>query len=153
VAIHINSFPNAFPSLHLATALVFVLTAKDRFWRGVSLAFFAGTALATLTTGEHYVIDLIAGMAFGCFAASVGSLKWGRAIGYLGISLSWALAIRFAVNALIAHPDMVRLLAVLTVGTAVYAVWMEWNAAGRRVPGLETIRAKEEISMPAVPTA
>ena len=63
--------PNVFPSFHVATAFVLVLFAPGKVWRGVSLAFLAATALATLSAGEHYAIDLVAGLAFGCFAASV----------------------------------------------------------------------------------
>jgi len=151
--IQLNAIPNAFPSLHLATALVFVLVAKSRLWRGVSLAFLAGTALATLTTGEHYVIDLVAGLAFGCFAASAGSCRIWRAIVYLGITLTWSLAIRFGVNALIAYPGAVRLSSILTVLVALHAVWVEWSADRSQVPCKQTVQGEEEMSMPAVTSA
>jgi hypothetical protein len=144
---------NAFPSLHLATALFFVLTARSRLWRSLAVAFFAGTALSTLTTGEHYVIDLVAGLAFGCFAASAGSCRIRRAIAYLGITLAWSLAIRFGVNALIAYPGVVRLFSMLTVLVALHAVWVEWRADGSQVPCKETVRGEEEMPMPAVPSA
>jgi len=77
--IRLSGMPNAFPSLHIGTALIFVFFARGRLWRGVALAFLAGTALATISTGEHYVIDLIAGLAFGCFAAAMGNRKWWHA--------------------------------------------------------------------------
>jgi PAP2 superfamily len=137
---------NAFPSLHLATALFFVLTARCRLWRSLAVAFFAGTALSTLTTGEHYVIDLVAGMTFGCFVASVGSRRIRRAIGYLGITLAWSLAIRFGVNALIAYPGVVRLFSMLTVLVALHAVWTEWTAEGSHVAETETVRGIRILS-------
>jgi PAP2 superfamily len=151
--IQLSAIPNAFPSLHLATALVFVLVARSRLWRGVSLAFLAGTALATLTTGEHYVIDLVAGLAFGCFAVSAGSCRIRRAIAYLGITLAWSLAIRFGVNALIAYPGVVRLFSMLTVLVALHAVWVEWRADRSQVPCKQMVRSEEEMSMPAVSSA
>jgi len=41
--IRLAAMPNAFPSLHLGTAFVFVFFAPGRFWRAVSLAFLCGT--------------------------------------------------------------------------------------------------------------
>jgi hypothetical protein len=126
-AIKLVGMPNAFPSLHVATAFVFVLFAPGKLWRAVSLAFLAGTAMATLSTGEHYVIDLVAGLVFGCFAASVGYRRRRSAIAYLGIVLAWSLAVRFEYAFLIGHPVLLRFLAVLTVALAAFAVFKEWS--------------------------
>ena len=71
-AVRLDGMPNAFPSLHVATALVLVLCAKTPLWRAISLVFLAGTGLSTLTTGEHHVIDLVAGLSFGCAAVAAG---------------------------------------------------------------------------------
>lgn len=143
---------NAFPSLHLAAALFFVLTARSRVWRGIAFAFFVATGLATLTTGEHYVIDLVAGLAFGCFLLSLGKLRIGRAIGYLAITVAWSLAIRFWVNALLAHPAVVQLSAVSTALVAGHAIWTEWSSKTAMVPGRKPGRAPSEAS-PAAPFA
>ncbi len=59
--IRLSGMPNAFPSLHVATALIFVMYAPTRLARAFSLVFLAATCLATLSTGEHYVIDLVPG--------------------------------------------------------------------------------------------
>ena len=126
-AIKLVGMPNAFPSLHIATALVFVLFAPGKLWRVVSLAFLACTAMATLSTGEHYVIDLVAGLAFGCFAANVGYRRMRRALIYLGVVLCWSLTVRFEYALLIAHPTLLRSLAVLTVAAAGVAVFKEWR--------------------------
>jgi hypothetical protein len=131
-AIKLAAMPNAFPSLHVGTALVFVLLAPGKLWRAVSLVFLACTALATLATGEHYVVDLVAGLAFGCFAASVGYRKIRNALLYLGIVLAWSLAARFGYPLLIAHPVLLRSLALLTVALAALAVFKEWNVADTR---------------------
>jgi hypothetical protein len=127
-AIKLVGMPNAFPSLHMATAFVFVLFAPGKLWRVVSLAFLACTGMATLSTGEHYVIDLVAGLAFGCFAASVGYRRKRSAMAYLGIVLAWSLTVRFEYAFLIAHPLVLRLLALLTVAVAVFAVIKEWSS-------------------------
>ena len=133
VAIKLAGMPNAFPSLHIGTALVFVFLAPGKLWRAVSLAFLAGTGLATLATGEHYVIDLVAGLAFGCFAASVGYRQYRRAALYLGIVVGWSIAVRFGYWFLIAYPAVLRSLAVLTVALAVLAVFKEWRVPEMRV--------------------
>jgi hypothetical protein len=125
--------PNAFPSLHIATALVFVFLAPGKLWRAVALAFLAATALATLAPGEHYVIDLVAGLAFGCFAASVGFREYRSALAYLGLVLAWSLIVRFGYSLLIAYPTVLRSFAVLTAVLAVWAVYKEWRVPAVRV--------------------
>ncbi len=142
--IKLAAMPNAFPSLHIGTAMVFVLFAPDRFWRAVSLAFLFGTGLATLVTGEHYVIDLVAGLAFGCFAACVGYRRFRSALCYLAVVATWTLVIRFAYPLLIAHPGLLRLMAVLTIGMAALAVFREW-----RTPALCKIDRIEQESQAA----
>lgn len=141
VAIKLAGMPNAFPSLHIGTALVFVFLAPGKLWRAVSLAFLAGTALATLVTGEHYVIDLVAGLAFGCFAASVGYRKYRSALVYLGVVLGWSLSVRFGYGFLIAYPAVLRSMAVLTAAIAVWAVSNEW-----RVPAMRAVEPAAEVS-------
>jgi hypothetical protein len=128
-AIRLSGMPNAFPSLHVATALVLVFFARGKVWKAVALAFLAGTCLATLSTGEHYVIDLVSGLAFGCFAASVGRRKTRSALLFLGVALCWSLAIRFQSPFLIAHPGLLRGCAALTVALAVLAAGKEWSVA------------------------
>ncbi len=125
--IHLTGMPNAFPSLHVATAFLFVLFAPGRFWRAVSLVFLGGTVMATLSTGEHYVIDLVAGLAFGCFAAAVGQRESHKAISFLLVALFWTLTIRFAFGFWISHAVMLRALTALTVFLAVAAVVQEWR--------------------------
>lgn len=57
---------NCFPSLHVAHASLSALTAF-RLHRGVGVAAMAGAllvALSTLFTKQHYIADVLAGMAF-----------------------------------------------------------------------------------------
>ena len=131
--VHLTGMPNAFPSLHVATALIFVLFAPGRLWRGVSLVFLAGTILATVATGEHYVIDLVAGMLFGCFAAALGHRETNKAIIFLSITTAWSLTIRFAWGFWIDHEILLRLFAAFSVILAAAAVFSEWTQA-RRYP-------------------
>jgi hypothetical protein len=131
--IQLTGSPNAFPSLHVGTALVFVLFSPNKLWQGVALAFLSGTVLATLATGEHYGIDLIAGLAFGCFAASVARRRIGASILFLAVTLSWSILVRFAYIFLIAHPAITASLAALTVALASVAVLREYT-----IPRLRT---------------
>ena len=132
IAMRFSGMPNAFPSLHVATAFVFVLFARGRLWKMISLAFLLGTALATISTGEHYLIGLVSGLAFGCFAANVGYRRIMKSLLYLGGVLAWSLAIRFDSAFLIDHPGVVQSFAALTVALAIHAVFTEWS--GDRMP-------------------
>jgi hypothetical protein len=140
--IQLTGSPNAFPSLHVGTALVFVFFAPGRFWRGVALAFLGGTVFATLATGEHYGIDLVAGLAFGCFAASVGRRLYGRAVLFLAITLSWSLIVRFGYIFLIAHPAITASFA--TVTAALAAVTVLWELTIPRLHTPEIAMAHQE---------
>ncbi|MGO9324094.1 MAG: phosphatase PAP2 family protein [Terracidiphilus sp.] len=128
VAIRLAGMPNAFPSLHVGTAFLFLLLAPGKLWKAVAFAFLALTCLATISTGEHYVIDLIPGLAFGAFAAAVGSRDLKQASLFLSTVLAWSLAMRFASFILIAHPFVTRSFAALTIALAIYALWKQWRA-------------------------
>lgn len=54
---------NCVPSLHMTWALLCALYIAPRF-RPVAIVFAVMTALATLGTGEHYLIDLIVALPF-----------------------------------------------------------------------------------------
>lgn len=133
VAIKLTGMPNAFPSLHIATAMVFVLFAPGKISRAIAFAFLIATGMATLATGEHYIIDLIPGLAFGAFAAGVGLGRYRQAAGFLAIACAWTLSVRFAAPALIAHPLLPRSFALLTVLAAGLAVAEEWRTHPRRL--------------------
>lgn len=126
--IRLNGVPNAFPSLHAATAFVLVLFAPGRLWsRAVALVFFAATCMATLSTGEHYVIDLIPGVAFGTFAASVGLGRFRRALAFFSIACGWSIAVRLQSAFLIDHPIVTRTCAALTILLASLVLIQEWS--------------------------
>ena len=127
VAIRLAGMPNAFPSLHIGTAFLFLLFAPGKLWKAVALAFLALTCLATLSTGEHYVIDLIPGLVFGAFAAAVGSKDLKQASLFLSTALAWSLVMRFASFILIDYPLATRTAIALTIALAVFAVRKQWK--------------------------
>ena len=137
-AIRLTGMPNAFPSLHVGTAFLFLLYAPGKLWKAVALAFFASTCLATLSTGEHYVIDLIPGLAFGAFAAGVGSNDLKQTMLFLGTVLAWSLAMRFESFILIAHPFVTWSFVAVTVALAGWAVWKQWRVLASRRKELST---------------
>jgi hypothetical protein len=71
---------NAFPSLHLAWALLACWYAEglSHWTKFFLLLFVAGTVLATLGLGEHYFIDLVAAFPFALMihAACALDLPW-----------------------------------------------------------------------------
>ena len=125
--IRLNGFPNAFPSLHVATAFLFLLFARGVFWRIAALMFLVGTILSTVSTGEHFVVDLIAGLAFGCFAGSVAQSRWRPASVYLLTVISWSVGLRFGYAVVLSHHYALRFFAGITVLLAVHAVLVDWN--------------------------
>jgi hypothetical protein len=128
-AVRLTGIPNAFPSLHIGTAFTFVMFAPGKIWKAVALLFLAATCLATLGTGEHYVIDLIPGLAFGVFASSIGTHHFRRAGWFFALALAWSLGVRFGYMALIAHPILLRSFAGLTLVFVALGLYRQWSAA------------------------
>jgi hypothetical protein len=132
--VRLSGMPNAFPSLHTATALVFVSFARGRLWQTVSIIFLAGTIMATIATGEHYAIDLVAGLAFGCFAVNAGKRKAARSISFFALVLGWSLTVRLAHEFLIEHAVVLQVFVLLTVSAAIADVSKEWLTEHRSKP-------------------
>jgi hypothetical protein len=124
--VRLNGSPNCFPSLHFSTALLFVIFAKGRGWRIVAMLFLAGTGLATVTTGEHYIIDLAGGIVFACFAAAVARRDKAAAILYLAIIGVWIVSIRFGGSILVRYPYLLQSLAGISCLMGVRAVHKSW---------------------------
>ncbi len=141
IAIRMAGNPNAFPSLHLATALIFVLLSAGPASRTFSLSFFIATALATISTGEHYVIDLVGGVAFGCLAVTIGQRRIKLALLWLALVLTWTLSIRWASEYWIDHPDLLRIFAAFTVTCVIGAVAFEWRHAPQAAPAPDQLSA------------
>jgi len=141
--------PNAFPSLHIGTAFVLLLFAPGRWSRAVATTLFTLTAMATIASGEHYLIDLLPGIAFGCFAAETGLRRLRPALAMLGLALTWSLLVRFEYVRLIAHPAALRVLAGVTVAAAAVTVSRFW-----RLPAAEAgSRSADLTDAPAQPPA
>ena len=73
------------------------------------------------------MIDLVAGIAFGCFAASVGYRRARSAVFYLAVAVGWSLGVRFGHQTLMVHPWLLRALSALTVAIGLRAIAREWR--------------------------
>ena len=126
VPIYLAQWPNAIPSLHFATAILFVYFAgKNRILQCAAWAYLVGTAAATLAF-EHYVIDLVVAIPYAYFVIRAAEGRLAASLRYLGVMMAWLLAIRFATPAMAAHPVLLRglALATLAVGSPAFArVW------------------------------
>jgi len=128
VLVSLDYWPNAIPSLHVATALLFVFFAgKSPLLRFVAAVYLGGTVAATLAF-EHYVIDLVVAVPFACFVTRLAEGEVWSAFGNLALVLGWLLTIRFATPELVAYPALLRVLAVTTIGFALFGM--------RRLPKL-----------------
>lgn len=124
--IRLSGMPNAFPSLHVGTAMVILLLSTEK-WRPVAGGFLLATMLATLATGEHYTVDLAAGLLFGCFAAAAGRGRYLRSAAYLALVLTSALLVRFEHGFLLAHAWLLRAFGISSVLIALQAVREAWQ--------------------------
>jgi hypothetical protein len=145
-AIRLSGMPNAFPSLHAATAMVLVFFAPGKLWRVVALAFLVVTCLATLSTGEHYVIDLIPGLAFGAFAADAGFGRPRRALSFLGLVVCWSLAVRLQYPLLVGHPAVTRICAAFTLSLVGLEVFREWRSKPALLPAASATAATQTVA-------
>ena len=107
---------NAIPSAHVAWALLLWWHSR-KCLLGVRIAagvFLVGTALATLATGEHYLVDLVAAVPFAVAIDGAALRRWVGAAFCGAVVLLWSLALRVGLLNGVSHPLAVSL-AVATV--------------------------------------
>ena len=120
---------NAIPSLHMAWVLLLYWNTKGlaRSLRIFMAVYLALTVISTMGTGEHYFVDLVAGVPFAFFVQSFVSpgLKpetSKRAIAAstgLALTVSWLLLVRFGARWMLVSPVLPWSL----VGVTGAAVW------------------------------
>jgi hypothetical protein len=102
----LHALRNAIPSLHMTWVLLAWWNSQglSRLTRSIAFAFLAFTVLATLGTGEHYLIDLIVAFPFALMLQSLPTLARRRREGIVpflfGLStvLLWMTLLRFTPN-------------------------------------------------------
>jgi hypothetical protein len=127
---------NAIPSLHMAWVLLL-------YWNGKHLSrslqiflsiYLALTVVSTLGTGEHYFVDLIAGIPFAFTVQAIVAPGVQRpfsrrviaAISGLALTLFWLLLVRLGGKVLLASPILPwGLLAATAAGVWKIMAWLE----------------------------
>jgi hypothetical protein len=121
---------NAFPSLHLAWALLIFWYSKGMS-RLAQLAFFVfvvGTACATLGLGEHYFVDLVVAFPYALLVYAICALHVSifdrrRAIPIaagLILLLAWVALLRWGGWTVVPSPVVPWLLVAATVGLSLF---------------------------------
>jgi hypothetical protein len=105
---------NAIPSLHMAWVVLLFWNTKglSRALRVFMAVYLALTVISTLGTGEHYFVDLVAGVPFALFVQAVVwpgdkpklSVRASVAASGLGLTLAWLLLVRFGAKWMLISP-------------------------------------------------
>jgi hypothetical protein len=105
---------NAIPSLHMAWVVLLFWNTKglSRALRIFMAVYLALTVVSTLGSGEHYFVDLIAGVPFALFVQAVVwsgrkpnlSVRATAAASGLGLTLAWMLLVRFGAKWMLISP-------------------------------------------------
>ncbi len=148
---------NAIPSLHMAWAMLLYWNTKgmSRSLR-LFLAVYAGmTAVSTLGTGEHYFVDLVAGVPFALAVQAVVSPDHQadvsrRAVAAgagLTLTMAWLLLIRVGARWMLVSPLLPWSLVALS-GVAVWRIktWFDASGitSGERAPQAKACAAGHE---------
>jgi membrane-associated phospholipid phosphatase len=115
-----HAWGNAFPSFHVAFALIWLWAAwpLGPGWRWTVGAFAALTAASTLVIGEHYAVDLIGSPAAAAACAWIVERRWRRGALMLALLVGWALAVRSGA-AWLTTPELLWPAAILTIAAPV----------------------------------
>jgi PAP2 superfamily len=124
--IPLQGLRNAIPSLHMGWTLMawWYSRGLSRWERGIAFAFVVFTVLATMGTGEHYLIDLVAAFPFVLLlqALCAVSLGWSdpqRLVAFLfGLlaTLGWLAILRFDVKVFWYSPVIPWVACAATIG-------------------------------------
>ena len=151
---------NAIPSLHLAWVVLLYWSAKgiSRSLRIFLAVYFVLTLLATLGTGEHYFVDLVAGLPFALFIQALVSpelkVTFSRraivASAGLGLTVGWLMLVRHAAKAMLISPALPWGLTVVTIA----AVWAlnSWQSAAPTQSSDDTATSSQRDAVSAVKT-
>jgi hypothetical protein len=140
--IALSGAPNAIPSLHMAWVLLVWWYSRGLSWweRTIAFAFLFLTVLATVGTGEHYFVDLVVAFPFALFMEALCSFEspWREpqrlaALGFgLFATLTWLLALRYAVRFFWISALLPWTLCVVTIAMSLTFEWQLERAARLR---------------------
>jgi hypothetical protein len=105
---------NAIPSLHVAWVLLLYWNTRTLSigFRVLASAYMMLTIFATLGTGEHYLVDLVASMPFALLVQAIVSpyraipMRLRVTISFAGLALTfgWLLLVRYATKFMLISP-------------------------------------------------
>lgn len=152
--IPMHALRNAIPSLHITWVLLAWWNSRGLSWRTRSTAFLFlfFTVLATLGSGEHYVIDLIVAVPFSLMLESLKNIPARRREGItcfafgLGSVLLWMALLRFAPNFFWISPIIPW---TLIMATVVASLWLKRRLAIQPIASPELDDTQEERELVA----
>lgn len=128
---------NAIPSLHMAWAWLLYWNTKRSAWAcRMFLAVYLGlTVVATLGTGEHYLVDLITALPFALTFQAVGSPGSKQMLSQrvlaatcgLVLSLGWLSLVRYGLKIMLVSPAVPWVFSAMTC-YAVYKIY-RWSSS------------------------
>jgi len=130
---------NAIPSLHMTWVLLVWWNSRGlaRWVRAIAALFVALTVLATLGTGEHYLIDLVVAFPFSLMVQALcsysmpfceGERRTAFLFGTL-VTLAWLALLSFAVRIFWISPLLPWTVVIATAGSSIY-LWRRLLQAG-----------------------
>jgi hypothetical protein len=132
---------NAMPSLHMGWTVLLFWNSRGlpRALRAALLLYLVLTVVATLGTGQHYLIDLIASLPFVLAVQSAASpsipgklRRVAAVVAGLGLTSGWLVMVRFGLSLALISPLIPWTLVLLTVGTTFWLeAWM-WRSNSSR---------------------
>ena len=136
-----DAWPNGMPSLHMASVVLAAWQARPygRWARAAAAVFLIGTVLATLGTGEHYLVDLVVGLPLSLMVYAA-CMPWRLAyrrekveamVGGAILLAAWYALLFFGIDLLLSSPFVAWGIA---LGTAAAVVWMERRLYHAAVP-------------------
>ncbi len=136
-AVLLTGRPNAMPSLHFGgSLLLFWMSRPWRWLRMVTGAICVVTALATMSSGEHYMIDLVVAMPYALAILALASDVRERRIPLLvgsAMVFAWLVALRyFTIPPVLSWPLVVATIA-LSFGLERRLASSLWKKAGKPV--------------------
>ncbi len=131
------SYRNGLPSMHFGMALMALFTARYQQSRLISVSFFIIAVLvmlSTLSTGEHYLIDLVVSFPFVVAIQSYCThvdtagqkLRMQAIIAGIGMWLMWVLLVRSGLTVFLNLPGFTWVVAALTVTASLLVYRRIW---------------------------
>src|SRR5262249_27497114 len=133
---------NGMPSLHTAWAFLIMTSAAGlpRWFRHLSVGYLMATLVATLATGEHYLVDLIVALPFAVavqeMTLQLGQVKNAQAPFWFGVLATalWLFLLKDHVGLFLDIPGFTAITMAATVAAAAFATWKLAPAEGVRTP-------------------